>query len=275
MALFSKESLAQFTSQVSSGGRTSSYYMFKDGINRVRFFVSPNESKPMPFFERHTHWYTNAEGKRESVICPARTPILGQEPQRCPICDYVKLLYKSNNAAMVEQAKQLHTSKQYLQWAFVRSPEDAEYQEKPALVSVSKTLLEQILGHVQAVEEDGDDITEIFDLTNGVPVMITRSKGAGRFPYSYTATLGKRAMVLTGEPYAKGVAETVSIMADILKLPTETELAEALELVKASVVAATGESTVNEEEDDEDQADAGALAAAARSAKSVTEYLED
>ena len=274
MALFTKESLAQFSSQVSSGGRTSSYYTFKDGINRIRFFVSPAEGTPMPFYERHTHWYTNAEGKRESVVCPARTPIIGQEPGRCPICEYVKLLYKSNNAAMVEQAKSLHTSKQYLQWAFVRSPEDSEYQEKPAIVAITKTLLEQILGQVQAVEDDGDDITEIFDLTAGVPVIITRTKGSGRFPYSYAPVLGKKPMALTDEAHASKVADTVSIMKDILKLPTEAELAEALEMIRASVISVTGEASPAGGEDEED-VDEAALEAARRSAKSVTELLED
>lgn len=174
---------------------------------------------------------------------------------------------------MVEQAKSLHTSKQYLQWAFVRSPEDSEYQEKPAIVAITKTLLEQILGQVQAVEDDGDDITEIFDLTAGVPVIITRTKGSGRFPYSYAPVLGKKPMALTDEAHASKVAETVSIMKDILKLPTEAELAEALEMIRASVISVTGETAPDGGEDED--VDEAALDAARRSAKSVTELLED
>ena len=155
---FTKEELQEFMTTVS---RTeSNYFTPREGISRIRYFCSPKETTPAPFYEIHKHWYTAPDGSRKAIVCTARS-VHGNRP--CPICDYVNSLYKTNITTMVAIAKELRTSRQFVQWAFVKEAKDEQWKDKPYLVTISKTVMTQILDTTLMNDEDSIDIFVICE----------------------------------------------------------------------------------------------------------------
>lgn len=248
---FTKDQLKSFMTQISTKGGESIFWTPKDGTTRIRFFTSPKEKNPMPFFQMHRHWYQAQDGSRKTIVCTHRTEGLGNI-QPCPICQYVKTLYNSKNAALVEAAQQLRTSRQFVQWAFVKNPDEDKWGETPVLACLPKTLITQIL-EASMMSEDGEDC-DLFDPQSGNSITISRRKGEGQFQYIYTV-VPNRPMPLVNEPFKTKLDETESILAHI-KVPTVEEQEEAMNQIRAWVETnhPTESSQAMDDSADEDQA---------------------
>lgn len=260
---FSKDQLKAFITQVNTKGGESMFWTPKDGTTRIRFFTSPKEKNPTPFFQMHRHWYQAQDGTRKTIVCTTRTEGLGTTTQPCPICAYVRSLYNSKKATLVEAAQQLRTSRQFVQWAFVKNPDEDKWTETPVLACLSKTLITQIL-EASMMSEDGEDC-DLFDVTQGNSITISRRKGEGQFQYIYTV-VPNRPFPLTGEPFKTKIEETESILAHV-KIPTPEEQNEAMEQIRAWVESS--HPTIDTPEDDGDDENDDAI----RQASSIAKML--
>lgn len=250
---FTKEELQEFMTTVS---RTeSNYFTPREGISRIRYFCSPKETTPAPFYEIHKHWYTAPDGSRKAIVCTARS-VHGNRP--CPICDYVNSLYKTNITTMVAIAKELRTSRQFVQWAFVKEAKDEQWKDKPYLVTISKTVMTQILDTTLMNDEDSIDI---FDIKEGHAITLSKRKGDGPMSYIYTCIPATKPMDLTQDPYAASVKGTTAVTEQI-GLPTEEEQIAALEEIKAYVETKTNTGDDNEQAVGESDVDTDAVEAA-------------
>lgn len=235
---FTKDDLQDFKKKVIEKSNSSNFYRIKDGKQVIRLFHSPNEVEFQPFFVLCSHWYSDEEGNRKFILCTERTEVNG-ETSPCPICKLVKKLFKNKDKAIVDLARDLAASTQYVQWAFIQHPDKEAFNTSPELLSISTRVMNQILEEIQLdaeeqAEEGASLVYNTWDLDKGIPITIKRTKGATKFDPTYNYHIGKKVMDLTKEPYAEQVAITPSVYSKV-SIPTEEEQLAAVEAINAFV----------------------------------------
>lgn len=236
---FDRDALTQFREQANRGSNT--YVRIGDGKTKIRFFVSPNEPNSVPFHEVHMHWYPTADGNKRTLLCTQRTQGIHQRP--CPICALVNKLYKSQNAEMVDLAKNIKPARSFMQYGFVATDKDGEWKGSPDIISIPKTLMQQIIDSVSM----SDEYINLWDIDEGYPITVNRAKGDGQFQYVYTVLPARKSMSLSTEPFLSAVKETKSI-STILQIPDEEAQRKAVEEITAAI---EGIGTLASSSDDE------------------------
>ncbi len=222
---FTKDTIRQFQESMQ---RDAKFFRIGDGQTRIRLFVSPKESQPYPFYEQNVHWYTGSDGQRKPLLCTQRTKLAGARP--CPLCSLTSSLYKSQKAEQVEIAKTLRPTRNFLQWAFVKGPKDEDWKSTPLVVSMSKTLMTQILDLMTLQ----DDFVEIYDYELGRSLNVNRRKGDGQYQYIYTVMPSMSAMPVSVDPWKEQVMNCSPIL-DVLEIPTEEQQKQVFEEVYSMI----------------------------------------
>lgn len=253
---FNKDTIRQFQEQMQGEAK---FFRIGDGQTKIRLFVSPKENQPYPFYEQNVHWYTGADGQRKPLLCTQRTKLAGARP--CPLCVLTNTLYKSQSAEKVEIAKSLRPARNFLQWAFVKGPKDEEWRTTPLVVSMSKTLMTQILDLMTMQ----DDFVEIYDYSGGRYLNINRRKGDGQYQYIYTVMPSMSPMAIDADPWKEHVMNASPIL-DVLEVPTEDQQKAVLDEVKSMIEAGT---TVMGDDDTEEDS------SAVQAATSIGSMLSD
>ena len=239
---FSKDQLVQFQDSIQGPAR---FFKVQDGTSKIRFFVSPKETSPAPFYPNYVHWYTTQSGQKASILCTQRTPGIDQKP--CPICQLVADFYRSDNAEVVGVAKESKPSLSFLQWGFVKGPKDQDWRPDPAVVSIPKT----IMTNITEVCTMDDDFVDLYSFNTGRFVNVSRKKDSGSmYRYVYTVLPSSSSMDITGDAYAGKIQATTSIL-EMIGIPTDEEQQAAAKELQGYAEHCAGGAAVLEEEEDE------------------------
>jgi hypothetical protein len=240
---FTKDQLSAFAESATAGSGTR-FFKVQDGTSKIRFFVSPNESNPSPFYPTYQHWITGTDGRKYSILCTHRTPNIEEKP--CPICSKVAEYYNSDNVEMVRVAKDTKPNLSFLQWGFVKGPKDTDWRSEPSIVAIPKTVMTMIT-EVCTME---DDYVDLYSYDVGHFLNISRKKDAGtNLRYVYTVLPATSKFDVSVDPWKDKVEATVSIL-DIMGYPTEEDQKKAVADIEASVTQFLTDGSA--EEDDED-----------------------
>ncbi len=211
---FSKDQLVQFQDSVQTSAR---FFKVQDGNSKIRFFVSPSEKSPAPFYPTYVHWYTTSSGTKANLLCTQRTPGIEQRP--CPLCAMVAEFYKSDNAELVRIAKESKPNLSFLQWGFVKGPKDADWRAEPTVVSIPKT----VMTNITEVCTMDDDFVDLYSYDTGHFISVSRKKDSGsNLRYVYTVLPSTSVMDISGEPYSSKIEATKSILT-MMGIPTEAD----------------------------------------------------
>jgi len=189
----------------------------QEGKYLIRFFASPNETNPVPFTLVVTHWVPSGD-KMRPVLCTERSEIGEQKP--CPICQKRKELFASNIIENVELAKRIGPSKAYVQWGFVKEPNEEVFNPTPKLIGLTQTPIDQITDMILSFDEDDfEDAPDIFDIKKGTVVILNKTMD-GQFP-KYTATVTTKKFDLSKDPYITAIKETAPVAEAIQPISDE------------------------------------------------------
>jgi len=237
---FTKEQLSTFA-ETATAGSGNRFFKVGDGTSKVRFFVSPNEENPSPFYPTYQHWITGNDGRKYSLLCTQRTPNITHKP--CPVCAKVSDFYNSDSADLVKIAKESKPALSFLQWGFVKGPKDADWRPDP-VVAIPKTVMTMIT-EVCTME---DDYVDLYSYDTGHFLNINRKKeGAGNLRYVYAVLPSTSKMDISVDPWKSKIEDTVSIL-ELMGYPSEEDQTRA-----ASDLDIFCEGAVGAEDADEDE----------------------
>lgn len=231
---FSREDLEAFKQKASTSGG-GQFFRLEEGRQLIRLFISPNETSKQPFYEIHTHWYTNMAGKRAFILC---TEGIEDNHTPCPICAKIKELFASKNAALVDLAKDVCVRKTFAQWVFVLREGKTEFEQKPLVLNISRKAMNQILEEILADNEDNtEDSITAWDLKSG-RVLYVKKKTETHFQTTYHVRT-KDPFDLSKEPWVSIIKETPTVISQF-RVPSADEQDEVVQAIEAEEKERTG-----------------------------------